>query len=47
MSASPASSKEREPRRTALIILSWAWVTIPFGYGVYELVLKAKQLFTQ
>jgi hypothetical protein len=29
----------------AYIALAWLWVAIPFGYGVFELVLKAKQLF--
>ncbi|MGV8870900.1 MAG: MFS transporter small subunit [Rhodococcus sp. (in: high G+C Gram-positive bacteria)] len=25
--------------------VAWLWVTVPFAYGVYELVLKAKNLF--
>ena len=25
--------------------LAWAWVVIPFGYGVYQLFLKLVQLF--
>ncbi|GHJ99446.1 MFS transporter small subunit [Streptomyces sp. NPDC003753] len=29
-----------------LIALAWVWVGAPLGYGLYELVLKAKQLFT-
>ncbi|MEW2544588.1 hypothetical protein AB0910_02210 [Streptomyces sp. NPDC047002] len=37
---------ESGPRRTGLIALSWVWVGAPLAYGVYELVLKAKQLFT-
>lgn len=28
------------------IVLAWAWVAAPFGYGVYELLLKVGQLFT-
>ncbi|MEE1665393.1 hypothetical protein RCR19_07670 [Streptomyces sp. WAC07094] len=32
--------------RRALIALSWVWVGAPLCYGLYELVLKAKQLFT-
>ena len=27
------------------IALAWLWVAIPFGYGVFELILKVKQLF--
>ena len=38
-------SEETAPNRTALIVLAWAWVAIPFGYGVYELILKVVQLF--
>jgi hypothetical protein len=29
----------------AYIALAWLWVAIPFGYGVFELILKVKQLF--
>ena len=25
--------------------VAWLWVAVPFAYGVYELVLKAKNLF--
>jgi hypothetical protein len=32
-------------RRTALMVLAWAWVALPFAFGVYELVLKLTQLF--
>ena len=35
-----------ETNRVPLMVLAWAWVTLPFLYGVYELVLKVKQLFT-
>ncbi|WP_410589652.1 hypothetical protein [Amycolatopsis sp. lyj-23] len=31
--------------RVPLIVLAWAWVVIPFGYGVYQLFLKLVQLF--
>ena len=40
-----AESSPPEQRR-ALIALSWLWVGAPLCYGLYELVLKAKQLFT-
>ncbi|MDP9849324.1 MFS transporter small subunit [Streptosporangium lutulentum] len=28
-----------------LMVLVWAWVGLPFAYGVYELVQKVTQLF--
>lgn len=33
-------------RHRALFALAWLWVGIPFGYGMYELALKMRQLFT-
>ncbi|WP_449290161.1 MFS transporter small subunit [Nonomuraea purpurea] len=32
-------------RRTALMALAWAWVGLPFAFGLYELMLKLTQLF--
>ncbi|MFI8183558.1 hypothetical protein OG539_36570 [Actinacidiphila glaucinigra] len=32
--------------RLPLMVVAWLWVGAPFAYGVYELVLKLKQLFT-
>ncbi|MGW2167374.1 MULTISPECIES: MFS transporter small subunit [Streptomyces] len=26
--------------------MSWLWVGAPFAYGVYELTLRLRQLFT-
>jgi len=47
MTMPPAdSATPRDPNRTGLITVAWLWVGIPLAYGVYELVLKAKQLFT-
>ncbi|MDJ1132667.1 MFS transporter small subunit [Streptomyces iconiensis] len=34
------------PRRTALAVTSWLWVGLPLVYGLYELISKATQLFT-
>ncbi|MFF3513557.1 hypothetical protein [Streptomyces sp. NPDC002573] len=34
------------PERRILTVLAWLWVGAPLCYGLYELVLKAKQLFT-
>jgi hypothetical protein len=31
--------------RIPLMVVAWAWVGIPFAYGVYELILKVTQLF--
>jgi hypothetical protein len=27
------------------MVLAWLWVLVPFGYGVYELVVKIPALF--
>ncbi|MGW3623602.1 MFS transporter small subunit [Streptomyces sp. NPDC000880] len=32
--------------RRALGAAVWLWVAVPFGYGLYELIRKATQLFT-
>ncbi|WP_436840274.1 MFS transporter small subunit [Streptomyces flavofungini] len=37
---------ETPPRRRPLIVGAWLWVGLPLAYGLYELVHKAKQLFT-
>jgi hypothetical protein len=31
--------------RMGLLILAWAWVTLPLLYGLYELILKVTALF--
>ena len=31
--------------RTALLVVAWLWVLIPFGYGLYELIRSITQLF--
>lgn len=36
------SIKSRKPLGVAV----WLWVAVPFGYGLYELIRKATQLFT-
>ena len=28
-----------------VVVVAWLWVLLPFAYGVYELVLKVKNLF--
>jgi len=32
------------PRRI-LTVLAWAWVIVPFGYGLYQLLVKIPALF--
>jgi hypothetical protein len=29
----------------AYIVMAWLWVAVPFGFGVYQLLLKVGQLF--
>ncbi|MEU4885363.1 MULTISPECIES: MFS transporter small subunit [Streptomyces] len=41
----PGARPEAGGRRP-LMALAWLWVGAPFAYGVYELLLKMRQLFT-
>jgi len=34
-----------ESRYTALKVVAWLWVGLPFAYGVFELIRKLAQLF--
>ncbi|WP_422396747.1 MFS transporter small subunit [Streptomyces klenkii] len=34
------------PVRKVVLVASWLWVAAPFAYGVYELTLRLRQLFT-
>jgi hypothetical protein len=43
---SKVGSPPSPPGRRGLIAFSWLWVGLPLGYGLYELVQKATQLFT-
>lgn len=36
--------RTRNPK--ALTVFVWLWVLLPLGYGCYELIRKATQLFT-
>jgi hypothetical protein len=29
-----------------LAVLAWLWVLVPFGYGLYQLVIKIPALFS-
>ncbi|MER5216945.1 hypothetical protein ABT063_42070 [Streptomyces sp. NPDC002838] len=41
-----SDSSQSLPDRRGLIAFAWLWVGAPLGYGLYELVQKATQLFT-
>ncbi|GAA4516556.1 hypothetical protein GCM10023191_087720 [Actinoallomurus oryzae] len=40
-----AATEQDRTNRIPLMILAWAWVTLPFLYGVFELIRKVAQLF--
>ena len=31
--------------RSALMVIAWLWVGLPFVYGLYQLIVKVVQLF--
>ncbi len=33
------------PQHTAVLILAWLWVAVPFSYGGWQLLVKVSQLF--
>ncbi|MBA8826466.1 hypothetical protein FHX42_003842 [Saccharopolyspora lacisalsi] len=39
------NAESTPPNRTALLVFGWAWVGLPFAYGVYALVQKVTLLF--
>jgi hypothetical protein len=40
------TAPERSAGRTVLTALAWLWVLVPFGYGVWQLLIKVAQLFS-
>jgi hypothetical protein len=36
---------QSETGRTALAVVAWLWVLVPFTYGIWELLIKVVQLF--
>jgi hypothetical protein len=40
-----ASTGQENTNRIPLMVIAWAWVAVPFGYGIYELIQKVTQLF--
>ena len=48
MTDHPAEVELRDYRSTVpnfYVALAWLWLAIPFSYGVFELIIKVKQLF--
>jgi hypothetical protein len=41
-----AATGQEPARHLPVMVLAWAWVVLPFAYGVYELIRKVTQLFT-
>lgn len=44
MSTTPQDNTGAPP--SLVMVVVWLWVLVPFAYGVYELVLKLKNLFS-
>lgn len=38
-------SETKQGARVPVVVVSWLWVRVPFAWGVYRLILKAKNLF--
>ena len=47
MSTESATTEVREwgPLQWALAVFAWLWVLVPFGYGLYQLLIKIPALF--
>lgn len=48
MSTSTANVNEgagARPVSPILAVLAWLWVLVPFGYGLYQLLIKIPALF--
>lgn len=43
--STPEQTAGWSPLQWAGAVLAWLWVAVPFGYGLYELVLKIPALF--
>ena len=39
------TTRERPAISPAVAVLAWLWVLVPFGYGLYQLVVKIPALF--
>ncbi len=45
MSTAETESAPAKPVSPVLAALAWLWVLVPFGYGLYQLVVKIPALF--
>lgn len=46
MTSESAATGQEPTQHLPVMIFAWAWVALPFAYGVYELIRKVTQLFT-
>ncbi len=42
---SPEATGSASNGRVVLTVLAWAWVIVPFLYGLYQLLIKVPALF--
>ena len=36
----------RSPLFWVLVVVAWLWVAVPFGYGLFQLLLRIPALFS-
>jgi hypothetical protein len=46
MSTSTDSAVTTPGGTMPLVVLAWLWVAVPFGYGLYQLLIKIPALFS-
>ncbi len=37
---------QRSPMFFVLLVVAWLWVVVPFGYGLFQLLLRIPALFS-
>ncbi len=42
----PTADPAPAPGRALLTAVAWLWVLVPFGYGLWQLLIKVVQLFS-
>ena len=45
MTTEERSSAPSSAVSVPVVVVSWLWVGVPFAWSLYELILKAKNLF--
>lgn len=45
MTTPDTTTQERSGANPVVAVLAWLWVLVPFGYGLYELLIKVPALF--